>query len=62
MLNTDFKKAIDQLQGNPAAIASLALRALEVLSNGQSKVVDPSIPFVYGMETAVCLYCNSFEI
>lgn len=61
MLNTDFKKAIDQLQGNPAAIASLALRALEVLSNGQSKVVDPSIPFVYGMETAVCLYCNSLD-
>lgn len=61
MLNTDFKKAIDQLQANPAAIASLSLRALEALSNGEAKVMDPSIPFVFQMETAVCVYCNALD-
>lgn len=61
MLNVDFKAAIDQLQGNPAAIASLSLRALEALSNGESKIVDPSNPFVYAMETMVAVYCNGLD-
>lgn len=61
MLNTDFKKAISLLQGNPAAVASLSLRSLEALSNNQIKVMDPSIPFVFQMESAVAMMCNALD-
>lgn len=61
MLNTDFKKAISLLQGNPAAVASLSLRSLEALSDNQIKVMDPSIPFVFQMESAVAMMCNALD-
>ena len=61
MLNTDFKKAIDSLQANPIACGSLCLRAMEELSEGKTKIVDPSNPFVYLMETSVVLYCNGLD-
>ena len=60
MLNLDFKQAIDSLQANPIACGSLCLRALEELSEGKVKIVDPSNPFVYLMETSVILYTNSY--
>lgn len=61
MLNTDFKKAIDRLQANPIACASLCFRAMEELSAGKVKIVDPSAPFPYLMETAVLLAANSLD-
>ena len=61
MRNTDFKKAIDSLQSNPIACGSLCLRALEELSEGKVKIIDPSNPFVYLMETSVVLYTNALD-
>ena len=61
MLNLDFKQAIDSLQANPIACGSLCLKALEELSEGKVKIVDPSNPFVYLMETSVILYTNSLD-
>lgn len=61
MLNTDFKKAIDTLQANPLACASLCLNAMEELNEGKVKIIDPSNPFVYLMETSVVMYTNALD-
>lgn len=61
MLNVDFKNAIDQCQANPFACSALAIRAFEELNGGTVKVVDPSTPFVYLMETSVVMYVNSLD-
>lgn len=61
MLNVNFKSAIDSLQADPMACASLCLRALESSSDGEVRIIDPSNPFVYLMETSVVLYTNSLD-
>ena len=61
MDSTNFKAAINQLQSNPMAILSLSLRALEEVSDGAVRFIDPSIPFVYQMENSVVLYCNALD-
>ncbi len=61
MLNTNFKAAIDQLQADPVACASLALRALEQTSNGMVRIIDPSHPLGFLMETSLVLYTNSLD-
>lgn len=61
MLNVNFKQAIDSLQADPMACASLCLRALESSSDGEVRIIDPSNPFVYLMETSVVLYTNSLD-
>lgn len=61
MLNVNFKQAIDSLQADPMACASLALRALENSNDGEIRIIDPSNPFVYLMETSVVLYTNSLD-
>lgn len=61
MLNVNFKSAIDSLQADPMACASLCLRALESSSDGEIRIIDPSNPFVYLMETSVVLYTNSLD-
>lgn len=61
MNSSNFKEAINQLQSNPMAITSLALRALEELTEGKVRFIDPSIPFVYEMETSATLYCNAMD-
>lgn len=61
MLNTNFKAAIDQLQADPVACASLVLRALESSTNGEKRIIDPSHSFGYLMETAIVLYTNGLD-
>lgn len=61
MINTNFKAAIDSLQADPIACMSLALRTLEKDTNGEVRIIDPSNPFVFLMETSVVLYANSLD-
>lgn len=61
MLNTNFKAAIDSLQADPIACASLCLRTLENSTNGEVRIIDPSNPFAFLMETSVVLYVNSLD-
>lgn len=61
MLNVNFKEAIDSLQADPIACGSLCLKALENGSEGEVRIIDPSNPFVYLMETSVVLYTNSLD-
>ena len=61
MNSANFKAAIEQLQSNPLAITSLSLKALEELSDGNVRFIDPSIPFVYHMETSAVMYCNALD-
>lgn len=61
MINTNFKQAIDSLQADPMACASLVLRVLEESSGGAIRIVDPSNSFSFQMETAVVLYTNALD-
>ena len=61
MINTNFKQAIDSLQADPMACASLVLRVLEESSGGAVRIVDPSNSFSFMMETAVVLYTNALD-
>lgn len=61
MINTNFKLAIDSLQADPMACASLCLRVLEESSGGAVRIIDPSNSFAFMLETAVVLYTNSLD-
>ena len=61
MINTNFKQAIDSLQADPMACASLVLRVLEESSGGAVRIVDPSNAFSFMMETSVVLYTNALD-
>lgn len=47
---SDLIPLIDQVRNNPIAMQRLMLRRLEEVTNGRTRVVDPTNPFVFLME------------
>ena len=49
---SDLIPQIDQIRANPIAIQRLMLRRLDEVTNGGVRIVDPTNPFVFLMESA----------
>lgn len=61
MNSTNLKTAIKSLRANPTNIQGLICDVLEQSSNGEIRIVDPSNPMVFALETSVVNACNTIE-